>query len=123
MKELRLPESLTKSLAAGHPWVYRDHIRGFQAPSGTWVKVKAGTFEAFGIWDEESAIAVRVFSVKGQVDQLWVNERVQEAFLLRESLREAGVSGYRLIFGEADQFPGIVVEEERWWTVSRSPAR
>ncbi len=110
MKELRLPESLTKSLAAGHPWVYRDHIREFQAPAGTWVKVKAGTFEAFGIWDDESAIAVRIFSVKAPVDQAWINARIGEAYALRKPLRDAGVSGYRLVFGEADQFPGIVVD-------------
>ncbi len=110
MKELRLPASLATSLASGHPWVYRDHVGNFTAPSGAWVKVTSGSFSAIGLWDEESAIALRIFSTTGPVDPAWVRGRVQEAWDLRETVRAEGVTGYRLIFGEADNLPGIIVD-------------
>lgn len=110
MKELLLKDSLVTSLASGHPWVYRDHVGNFSAPAGTWVKVKCGSFSAVGLWDDESAIAVRIFSTRGPVDDAWISDRVTEAWELRAPLRASGVTGYRLIYGEADQLPGIVVD-------------
>lgn len=110
MKELKLPGSLATSLASGHPWVYRDHVGDFQAASGSWVKVVSGSFSAVGLWDEESAIALRLFSTQGPVTPEWIHQRVMEAWENREPLRQAGVTGYRLVFGEGDALPGIVVD-------------
>lgn len=110
MKVLRLKDSLATSLASGHPWVYRDHVGKFTAPSGSWVQVECASYRAVGLWDADSAIALRLFSSGAPVDATWVSERVREAWALRAPLREAGVSGYRLIFGEGDQLPGIVVD-------------
>lgn len=110
MLELSLPDSLVTSLASGHPWVYRDHVGRFKAPTGSWVRVRAGSFTAVGLWDADSAIAIRIFSTEGRVDQGWVEARVQEAWELRAPLRDQGTTGYRLIFGEADGLPGIVVD-------------
>lgn len=108
--QINLPPSLTASLASGHPWVYRDHVGGFRAPTGSWVRVQAGSFVAFGLWDAESPIAVRLFSTVGPPDQTWIERRVHEAWQLRAHVRAQGVTGYRLICGEADQLPGIVVD-------------
>src|SRR5690606_33972519 len=97
-------------LASGHPWVYRDHVGKFTAPSGSWVRVRSGTFCAVGLWDAESAIAVRIFSTDTEVDDSWIEHRVQDAWELRATLREQGITGYRLIFGEGDGLPGVVVD-------------
>lgn len=110
MKELKLRDSLAVSLASGHPWVYRDHVGSFQAPSGTWVRVRSASFSAVGLWDSESQIAVRILSTEGPVTDGWIFDRVREAYEARDELRANGVTGYRLIFGEADQLPGIVVD-------------
>lgn len=110
LKTLVLPEALLLPLASGHPWVYRDHVGRFQAPTGSWVRVKAGSFEGFGLWDADSPIAVRIFSTQGPVDDAWIRARVLEAVSLRADLPARGVTGYRAIFGEADQLPGIVVD-------------
>ncbi len=110
MKELRLNPSLATSLASGHPWVYRDHVGNFSAPGGSWVRITSGSFSAVGLWDAESAIAVRIFSTERVVDRPWIFARIQEAYDNRRELIDAGVTGYRLVFGEADQLPGIVVD-------------
>jgi 23S rRNA (cytosine1962-C5)-methyltransferase len=108
---LELPGQLKRGLQAGHPWVYRDHVpRGFQAASGTWVKVRAGSYAAFALWDETSRIALRLFSEQQVPDADWVRARVAQALALRKSLLDQQTSAYRLIYGEGDGIPGLTVD-------------
>jgi 23S rRNA (cytosine1962-C5)-methyltransferase len=108
---LDLPASLEAPLVAGHPWIYRDRVpHGVRAPSGTWFEVVAGRFRGHALWDSDSNIALRVFSRRGRPDGAWFAERVRDAFALRAPLREAGISGFRLINGEGDGLPGLVVD-------------
>lgn len=107
-----LPASLLASLKAGHPWVYRDHVpKGFAAPNGTWVRLRCDRWEAFGLWDAESPLAIRVYSRKGVPDAKWLREQLVLAYARREPLRARGdTSAYRLLFGEGDGVPGVVVD-------------
>ncbi|MEO7033371.1 MAG: class I SAM-dependent rRNA methyltransferase [Polyangiaceae bacterium] len=108
---LELPEQLKRGLQAGHPWVYRDHIpRGFQAPSGSWVRVRCGAYSAFALWDETSKIALRMFSELGVPDAAWVQQRVAIALELRRSMLDSQTSAYRLLYGEGDGIPGLTVD-------------
>jgi 23S rRNA (cytosine1962-C5)-methyltransferase len=98
-------------LDAGHPWVYRDHIPArFSARGGDFVAVECGRFHGWAIWDEESPIALRVFSRKQRPDAAWVKARVDEAWALRKRLLPPQTDAFRLLFGEGDQLPGIVVD-------------
>lgn len=111
LRELVLPASLADHLAAGHPWVYRDHVpRGFEAPSGTWLRIRSGNWSGVALWDEESQVALRVFSRGRAVDAAFVEHRVRAAFELRQPLRDLDMTGYRLVYGEADGLPGVVVD-------------
>src|SRR4029079_3300541 len=67
-------------------------------------------FSAYALWDEESPIALRIFSRIGVPDAAWIAERVRAAWELRESLRRSQTSAYRWIFGEGDGLPGLVVD-------------
>jgi 23S rRNA (cytosine1962-C5)-methyltransferase len=108
---LELPAQLKRGLQAGHPWVYRDHVpRGFQAASGTWVKVRAGGYTAFALWDETSKIALRMFSERAVPDADWVRARVAAALALRRALLDEQTSAYRLLYGEGDGIPGLTVD-------------
>src|SRR5262245_52838792 len=108
---LELPRFLEAALAAGHPWVYRDHVpRDFSAESGEIVRVRAGAFMAHAVWDSDSAIALRIYSTKSAPSASWVAERVRAAWELRESLRTQKTNAYRWIFGEGDGLPGITVD-------------
>jgi 23S rRNA (cytosine1962-C5)-methyltransferase len=91
--------------------VYRDHVpRGFSAPSGGWVKIRAGRFTGYGLWDADSAIALRVFSAIGVPDAAWVAARVTSAWELRAPLRENGVTAFRCLSGEGDGLPGVTAD-------------
>jgi len=108
---LELPAQLKRGLQAGHPWVYRDHVpRDFRAPSGTWVRVRAGGYTAFALWDESSRIALRLFSGERAPDASWIRERLAAALALRRALLDAETSAYRLLYGEGDGIPGLTVD-------------
>ncbi len=91
--------------------MYRDHVpRGFQAASGTWVRVRSGAYAAFALWDEKSKIALRLFSEHAVPDANWVHERVARALELRRSMLHEDTSAYRLLYGEGDGIPGLTVD-------------
>jgi 23S rRNA (cytosine1962-C5)-methyltransferase len=108
---LDLPLALKSRLSQGHPWVYRNQVsRAPDLASGTWTRVRCGSFTGFGLWDSESPIAVRLYSRKGVPDAEWVADRVAEAWQLREQVRRGGTTGYRWLYGESDGLPGVVVD-------------
>ena len=122
---LVLPESLAGRLSAGHPWIYRDHVpQGFRAQAGDFVALRSGSFRAFALWDAESPIALRVFSRQQCPDAAWVAARLDEAWQLRQRLLPSETDCFRLLFGEGDGLPGIVVDVYAGFAVlvSYSPA-
>lgn len=108
---LVLPDALEGRLTAGHPWIYRDHVpERFRAHSGAFVRVASGRFQGWALWDDESPIALRVFSRRQKPDAAWVEARVDEAWQLRQQLLPPETDAFRLLFGEGDGLPGIVVD-------------
>jgi 23S rRNA (cytosine1962-C5)-methyltransferase len=108
---IHLPRELSRRLSRGHPWVYRDRLSSEPTlASGTWVRVRCGKFEGYGLWDARSPIAVRVFSHTEVPDAAWMMARIQEAWQAREPLRQQGISAYRWLYGEGDGVPGVVVD-------------
>lgn len=108
---VELSEEIRPSLIRGHPWVYRNHVRGQpDLPSGSWVRVHCGGFSSIGLWDPDSAIAVRLLSRRSVPDEKWVAERVTDAWELRAPIRAGATTAYRWIYGESDGLPGIVVD-------------
>ncbi|HUH01429.1 MAG TPA: class I SAM-dependent rRNA methyltransferase [Kofleriaceae bacterium] len=114
---VRLQPDVARRIRAGHPWVYREALgqRPFRGTAGEPIELVDldGEFVGHGIYDGESAIAVRVFSRNPSriaSDEL-VAERVAGAIALRRSLfdfeRDTCV---RLINGEADGLPALFVD-------------
>jgi 23S rRNA (cytosine1962-C5)-methyltransferase len=122
---LQLPPSLEARLEAGHPWIYKDHVPPrFAAEPGALVALECGRFSGFAVWDPDSPIALRVMSRVVRPDASWVAERLDEAWQLRERLLPARTNAFRLLFGEGDGLPGIVVDVYAGFAilVSYSPA-
>ncbi len=110
-RPLELPRGLERALAAGHPWVYREHVpAGFRAPAGTWVPVVAGQHRGVGLWDPSSPIALRMIAGATLPSPGWVARQIEQAWALREPLRHAGVTAYRCLFGEGDGVPGLSMD-------------
>lgn len=86
--------------------------------------VECGRFDGWALWDQDSPIALRVFSRKNKPDAAWVKARLDEAWALRVQLRPANTDAFRLLFGEGDGLPGVVVDVYAGFAiiVSYSPA-
>jgi 23S rRNA (cytosine1962-C5)-methyltransferase len=108
---LVLSDALEARLDAGHPWIYRDHVPpSYRARAGDFVHVECGRFQGWALWDQDSPIALRVFSRRQRPDAAWVKARVDEAWALRQRLLPPQTDAFRLLFGEGDGVPGIVVD-------------
>ena len=111
---LELRKDLARHLRAGHPWVFRKAIerapRGLEAGAIVDV-VEQGRFVARGYYDPRSAIAVRILTREAaeQVDEAFWRRRVARAAAMRAEL-VSGTTAYRLVHGESDGLPGVVVD-------------
>jgi 23S rRNA (cytosine1962-C5)-methyltransferase len=111
---LSLQKDLARHLRAGHPWVFRKAIE--RAPkglaAGAIVDVtEGGRFVARGYLDPHSAITVRVLTREPAeaIDAAFWRRRVARAQALRAEV-VTGTTGYRVVHGESDGLPGVVVD-------------
>ncbi len=119
----------SQALAGGHPWVFSEQVvREEPSPDGKPVKNgcvvdvfdEKGTWRGAGLISEKSSIRVRLVTTNA-------NDRINEAFWTRKvrwalDYRRAVMGGRalygcepdtrccRLIFSEADGFPGLIVD-------------
>lgn len=117
---MRIHVARTAGLAVlrGHPWVYRDALVRPPArlASGSVVELvdERGDFLGHGLWDAASPIAVRVYEhVRDRaLDERALVDRVAAAVAVRERLfpDEGDTNAYRLVNGEGDRVPGLVVD-------------
>jgi 23S rRNA (cytosine1962-C5)-methyltransferase len=108
---IELPKELSLALGAGHPWVYRERLpRAALSSQAGWVRVRAGGFRAYALYDPVSPIALRIFARDRLPDSAWFRRRVEEALALRAPLRAAKTSAFRLLNGEGDGIPGLVAD-------------
>jgi len=113
---LRLNRDLTRMLKRGHPWVYAEALRDLpSAPAGTPAVLldnRKGQPVAVGFYDPDSALAFRACDPDGQtrLDQRWAQSRLESAWTLRDCVRSDETTGYRLLNGEGDAVPGLVVD-------------
>jgi 23S rRNA (cytosine1962-C5)-methyltransferase len=116
MKSIRLLEGKERSLLRRHPWVFEGSIARGRADAGETVRVEAhdGRFLAWGAYSGSSMIRVRAWSFDEaeRIDHAFFKRRVARALALRERLgiHPAQSSGVRLVHGEADGLPGLIVD-------------
>ncbi|MEM6431326.1 MAG: class I SAM-dependent rRNA methyltransferase [Deinococcota bacterium] len=106
---LRLADNLAPALASGHPWLYRNHLPKHDVQHGEWVRLEAGKQVAFGRFDANGAIGVRIFSHERVPDISWFEARVTDAVNLRAPLTTI-TNAYRLLYGESDGLPSITAD-------------
>lgn len=114
---LRLRKNEERRLRAGHLWVYANEIDTSTQPLASLpagadcvVTDAGGKPLGRGLLSPHSLIALRLFSrqVQQNFDLAFVCARLAEAQALREALYPDHC--YRLVFGEADGLPGLVVD-------------
>jgi 23S rRNA (cytosine1962-C5)-methyltransferase len=118
MKSIRLREGKQRSLLRRHPWVFEGSVARGKADAGETVRVEDadGAFLAWGAYSPSSMIRVRAWSFDEaeRIDRAFFQRRVARAVALRQRLPIAS-SGLRLVHGEADGLPGLIVDRYGEW--------
>ena len=105
-----------RALRQGHPWVYGEEIT---ASEGSWsngdivdVLSARGKWLGAGFINDHSKIRVRIISrnTNDRFDEAFFRRRIRYALQYRQRVMGADFGACRLIFGEADQFPGLTVD-------------
>jgi 23S rRNA (cytosine1962-C5)-methyltransferase len=106
----------TKAVRAGHPWVFETGIERSDRLGKTGdlavVFDAKRRFVAIGLFDESGPIRVRVVH-RGKprpIDADFFAERIGEAAARRAELPAQKTDGYRVVHGENDGLPGLVVD-------------
>ncbi len=113
MKTIQLREGKERSLLRRHPWVFQGSIDKGKADAGETVRVVAadGRFLAWAAFSPSSMIRVRAWSFDDaeRIDAAFFERRIAKALALRARLPIES-DGVRLIHGEADGLPGLIVD-------------
>lgn len=116
MPQVILNKTRKKRLEQGHAWIYKnevERIEGDPAP-GSLVNVldHREKYLATGYYNPHSQIVVRLIAYQPvqDMDESFFKERIQNCLNLRARfLRDA--DSYRLVYGEADFLPGLIVDK------------
>jgi len=113
VKSIRVRDGKERSLLRRHPWVFDGSVAGGKADSGETVRVEAsdGRFLAWAAYSPMSSIRLRAWSFDESecIDAAFFVRRIAAAIGLRRRLPIAS-DGMRLIHGESDGLPGLVVD-------------
>ncbi len=100
-------------LYAGHPWVFRsDVVSAAAALPGAVVHVRGPDRKLLGTahYSSASQIALRLLSRGAEpVDEAFFRRRVEKACAYRQQV-VANTTAYRLVYGEADLLPALIVD-------------
>ncbi len=134
MKTIRLREGKERSLQRHHPWIFESAIAKGSADAGETVRVESaqGQFLAWAAFSPSSKIRARVWSFNEaeRIDAAFFSRQIDKAIKAR-SYFDIQSNGMRLVHGESDGLPGLIVDRygdtlvaqflssgaERWKTV------
>jgi 23S rRNA (cytosine1962-C5)-methyltransferase len=103
----------------GHPWIYRADVVDVQAEAGDIVRVLGPRNRTIGfaLFSDQSQIPIRMLT-RGEAEPTaaLIRGRLQNAIAFRESLA-LDATAYRLVHGEADLLPSLIVDRYDGWLV------
>jgi 23S rRNA (cytosine1962-C5)-methyltransferase len=112
---LRLKRNEDRRLHAGHLWIFSNEVDTAQSPlvkfkAGELARVLAHNDRALGLAyvNPKSLIAARLLETWKIPDTSWLAGRIRAALALRERLYAKPY--YRLVYGESDGLPGLVID-------------
>jgi 23S rRNA (cytosine1962-C5)-methyltransferase len=96
----------------GHPWIYRSDVAEVDAAPGDLVRVIAtrGRVVGHALFSDRSEITLRMVSLGPEPPAgTFVRDRLEAALRFRETL-QLDATAYRLVHGEADRLPSLIVD-------------
>jgi 23S rRNA (cytosine1962-C5)-methyltransferase len=114
---LRITSAAETIVRSGHPWLFADSIhesnRAGQLGELAVIFDRKNKFLAVGLFDPDSPIRVRILHAgkPETIDLAWWKSRLEKSLALRHDLFDAQTNGYRLIHGENDGWPALVLDK------------
>lgn len=127
MIDLFLKKGKERSLLRRHPWVYDTAVQKLSGKpiNGETVCVRSADkrFLAWAAYSEASTLRARCWSFdeNEMINRDWIAGKIKKALVTRAHLFSR-TSAVRVIFGEADQLPGLVVDRYGDWFVTQFQA-
>ena len=113
---LRVSPAAERAIRSGHPWVFDKAIRqqNVDGSPGDLAVIfdRKNRFLAIGLYAPASPIRVRILAhgQPAQIDADWFMYKVETAAEQRLPLLQTNTTGYRLVHGENDGLPGLVID-------------
>lgn len=114
---VKVKPAAERAIKQGHPWVFEDAIvkQSTTGTSGDLAVIydkKKNKFLAVGLYDPDSPIRIKILQANtpARVNQTWFEDRLKQAQASRQPLIDQGITGYRLVYGESDHFPGLILD-------------
>ena len=115
-RQIIVTKKAEASVANGHPWIYDTEVSlvGEAPEDGTLTDVLSGKgrYLGTGFYNSHSKIRVRLISRNANdvFNQEFFERRIRYAWEYRKTVMNGDTDCCRIIFGEADQFPGLTVD-------------
>jgi 23S rRNA (cytosine1962-C5)-methyltransferase len=117
--QIKVSQRGADRIRSGHLWVYRSDIRSAEAQGGAAVRVtdEHDNFLGRAFFSSRSQITLRLITRDDvPIDREFLKSRILAAVEYRKSLI-ADAQAYRLIYGESDLIPSLVVDRYADWLV------
>ena len=117
LKKVIISKRAELAAKGGHPWIYGTEIEhadeGIEAGDIVRVESKKGKFVGSGFYNPHSKITVRIFSTNANDifnAAFWKRRAAYAVDYRLQVMRKEDYDCCRLVFGEADQLPGLTVD-------------
>lgn len=114
---VKVSAAAERKIKSGHPWVFEQAIEKLSKdPKAGDLAIifnrKTNKRLAVGLYDPASVIRIKILSNSGPVnlDQTWFDEKTTLANEQRSHFEKTYTNAYRIIHGENDGFPGLIVD-------------
>ncbi|PIZ04431.1 MAG: RlmI/RlmK family 23S rRNA methyltransferase [Gammaproteobacteria bacterium CG_4_10_14_0_8_um_filter_38_16] len=118
MKTLRLKKDAERRIKAGHLWIFSNDIDATHSPlknyvPGELIRIETA-FEksiALGYINPHCLLCIRILTLdlQDKIDTAFFIKKISQAKIKREQLFSEKY--YRVVFGESDRLPGVVIDQ------------
>lgn len=114
---VKVKPAAERAIRQGHPWIFEDAIikQSHEGQAGDRTVIydkRKNKFLAVGLYDPHSPIRIKILQANqpAHINLAWFIDQLQHAQALRQPLIDDGITGYRLVYGESDHFPGLIID-------------
>tara|TARA_B100000029_G_scaffold504704_1_gene584045 strand:- start:97 stop:1287 length:1191 start_codon:yes stop_codon:yes gene_type:complete len=123
MIKIKISKTLEAKIRKGYPWVFKYQLEKVITEGSSSLAVlydHKNRFLAIGLWEPDSDLCFRILNLlePKEINLDFFLQRFQKALLIRRGLNEQGTTGYRVLNGENDGFPGLILDRyDKTWVI------